>query len=81
MEARIATEASRVTELEDRVQDLLAQATKQADLISEKQGIIADLKKDIDKGNMIRKAITNAALRKHDILTAARYETARTIDE
>lgn len=48
LENRIATEASKVTELEDRVQDLLAQSDRQVELLEKQQQNIEDLTKTID---------------------------------
>lgn len=47
LESCLATEASRVTEMEDRVRDLLVHAEEQANIISEKEGMIADLNQSL----------------------------------
>ena len=77
LETRLATEASKVTELEDRIRDLLAQSEHQAELLNQQQQKIDDLNTTIDRNNTVRQAMSNAAQRKDEMLTTARAQTAK----
>lgn len=67
--------------LEDRMRDLMAQAKEQAEFIKEKERVNADLNQSLERGEVMRKAMTAAAKRKDDLISAARRGTATTIEE
>lgn len=72
LEERIALEASRVTEAEDRLRDLTLHTEQQAYVISQEA-------RQIEEHVQIRIALSHIARRKDDMLEIARAETVKKI--
>lgn len=64
-------------ELEDRLQDVLAQSEQQAELLNQQQGKIAELTKTIDRSTTMPQAMSTAAQRKDQMLAGARAHTSK----
>lgn len=71
LEARVAIEASRATEAEDRLQDLTVHTEQQAALIEEQVLELTKLRKACNDHLLVRTAMSNAARLKDEMLTTA----------
>lgn len=73
----LAVELAKVTKMEDRIRDLLAQFNQQAEMLHQRQETIVQLQKTIDRSSALSQATALANERQQEMLVSAKNQTAQ----